>query len=143
VTSTSLATYFKFLNWNSAKCLDVGGNAVGAQLQQWSCAGNANQRFTAIDQGNGYYTLRLKQGSNACLQAASSSPWAITQQTCNVAQTNQQVSITPLYEGYPYYKIKFRNTGRCLTLPNTSNGTKVTQNACSDADTGQNFYLVE
>jgi hypothetical protein len=141
ITTPALATFFKLVDWNTGKCLDVNGNSNGSVLQQWSCSGNANQRITPIDLGNGYYNLRVKQGTGNCLQAASaansSGQWLVTQQPCGTA-TSQQVQIT----SSSYYEMHFRNTGRCLDLADSNNGTKALQKSCTDASS-QQFYLVE
>jgi hypothetical protein len=141
-----LATYFKLLNNNSAKCVDMGGSSAGVSAQQWSCSGAGNQRFAAIALTNGYYNIRVKQG-NYCLQAASapnsSGQWLVTQQVCSSSATSQQAQITPLYQDYPYYMVTFRNTGRCMELSDSNNGTKALQKTCSFGSAPQVFYFVE
>jgi hypothetical protein len=40
--------YYRLVNRNSGKCLDVNGfdRSDGARIQQWSCNDGANQQFT-------------------------------------------------------------------------------------------------
>lgn len=146
IKTVGLATYFKVTNWNSGKCVDVNGGGAGAPLVQWPCHGNGNQRFAHLDLGTGYHQLRVKQGSNYCLQAEagadSSGKWLVKQQTCSTATSQQAKLTTFAYHGTQYHRIQFRNTGRCLELPNTNDLTRVEQKACGDVFQ-QYFYLVE
>lgn len=138
INKPDLATYFKWFNWASGNCLDV--NAADLTLQEWTCNGNANQRFTPLELGNGYYQIRVKQPPGAtpkCLQADSAAG-TIKQAACSSTAMSQQVQIA----SSTYFQVMFLNTGRCVDFNSSSSGLKSLQRTCNTA-ASQQFNLVE
>jgi hypothetical protein len=82
---------------HSGKCLDVydASQADGAGLIQWSCNGDANQRWWLDSVGNGAYQLRAAH-SGKCLEASWSGTWGdqLRQYPCNGA-VNQKWTLWP------------------------------------------------
>ncbi len=112
----------------SGKCLDVTDVSYdsGAWMQQWDCAGSANQGFRLLDAGNGTYFLQALH-SGKCVDVESSNNFdgaKIQQWDCNGTNA-QRVSIAPTSDGY--YSVLFANGGRALDVsgPSYDNGAQV------------------
>jgi hypothetical protein len=76
------------VNAATGKCLDVNGASTddSAKVQQWTCAGGANQQWRTSDAGDGRVLL-VAVHSNKCLDVvggANPAPGVLIQQfTCN------------------------------------------------------------
>lgn len=128
---------------HSGKCLDVtgGSTANGAQVIQWTCHGGANQRWTALYAGGGYYYLRA-QHSGKCADVAGGSTAngaKVIQWTCH-GGANQQWRIVRQAAGG--YSAVARHSGKCadVTGGSTANGAHVIQWRCHGG-ANQRWYL--
>ncbi|MFC5825116.1 RICIN domain-containing protein [Nonomuraea insulae] len=120
----------------SGKCLDVvaGSKDNGALLQQWSCSGDAWQRFTLRSAGSGIYHL-ANVNSGRCLDVpsgATTSGLRLQQWGCgDGTKTNQQWRLTA--SGTDTYQIVNVASGLCLSDEgaSTANGAAIIQETCS------------
>ena len=101
VAISPLGQYFRLVNQNSGKCLDVefASAADGASLQQWSCTGGDNQTFSRVAQPGGGYRLAAKHSAK-CLDVAYSSTAdgaSIVQAPCDYAQVSQRFKMARSY----------------------------------------------
>ncbi|MBD3917193.1 cellulase family glycosylhydrolase [Paenibacillus sp. PR3] len=102
---------------HSGKNLDVdgGSTADGANVQQLSDNGKAQQQWKVVDVGGGYYKL-LAQSSGKALEVAGAATYdgANVQQWTDNEQTNQQWQIISLGSGN--YKLISRASGKALDV---------------------------
>lgn len=127
-TSTGLSGTSELKAVSAYKCMDVAGNTTndGAQVQQYSCHGGANQKFTLEAQANN--TFRLKaNNSGKCLGVANSATHdgaLLEQRSCgaNNSQTFQLNS-----KGTGLYELKHVASGKCVDIQ--SGGTADGQRA--------------
>jgi ricin-type beta-trefoil lectin protein/pregnancy-associated plasma protein-A len=92
--TTNGVDYFYIRSTNSGKCLDVpnGSTSTGIQLQQYSCIGVDNEKWSFSDQGDGRLRIKNKR-SNLCVEVAGSSMEAhaaIQQGTCSSTASKQR-----------------------------------------------------
>ncbi|WP_310551479.1 cellulase family glycosylhydrolase [Paenibacillus glufosinatiresistens] len=126
---TSGAVY-KLTAQHSGKNLDVqgGSSADGANVQQWSDNGNAQQKWKVMDVGGGYYKL-IAQSSGKALDVADSS----TADGANVRQWTDNGSAAQNWKiadaGSGYYKLISQVSGKALDVAggSTSDGANVQQ----------------
>lgn len=118
---------------HSGKCLDVTGasGADGAKLIQWSCNGQNNQRFQAVDVGGGEYAL-IALHSGKCLDvtgASAANGAQLIQFTCHFGD-NQRFVVIDLTDGYSL--IMPKHSGKCLDVSGGSvtGGAPIIQFAC-------------
>lgn len=137
-------SYYKYINRNSGKALDVpGGNpANNTQLIQWDDNGNNNQQFRMIADGDGYYTI-VNKGTNKALDNAGStadnSPVVEWDQTNS---DNQKWKIIDTGDGY--YKLQVKSSQKYMDVRDASrnnNAGIVTKN--SSADFSQQWKIVK
>lgn len=131
---------------NSGKCLDVRGisTSPGAVVQQWSCWGNANQKWQITPAGNGTYELKsVNSGLALNVSDASQSAGAAIVQWPYSGASNQKWKLQPLGDGY--YTVVSEGSGKCLDVsggPNaTGNGTAIQQWSCT-GESNQAWQLV-
>jgi hypothetical protein len=129
-TKLASGAYFKVLNRNSGKALEVGGSSTadGGAVQQWGYAGGNNQQWQLSDLGNGYYKITARHSGKA-LEIGSSSmvDGAKAQQWSYAGGNNQQWQVSDLGTGY--YRITARHSGKALEIGGSStvDGTKAQQ----------------
>jgi len=123
-------------NVNSNKCLDVPGSSTspGVQLQQWSCSGGNNQRYTLTYVGDGYYRL-VNVNSGLALQVRSfgiSANWAIEQAEAHGGD-NQMFRLEASGSGY---RLKPRHAYMCMDVAgsSTSDGALLQQYSCNGSN---------
>jgi len=118
---------------NSGKCLDVTGSSTanGVGIQQYTCSGGNNQRFTLKDMGNAQYEL-INVNSGKCLDVTSVSTanGALLQQWTCGGGANQLWSL--IGRGTDTYQVKSLNSGKCLDVTgvSTANGAPIQQWSC-------------
>jgi hypothetical protein len=119
---------------HSGKCADVvnASTADGAELVQFTCGSGTNQRWTVVDDGDGYVHL-VARHSGKCLDVNSSSTAdgaKVAQYTCHVGR-NQQFQLQDAGGGY--VRIVARHSGKCLDVSgaSTANSARVVQWACN------------
>jgi|GEM_PF-165509 len=129
-TGITSGTVYKITAQHSGKALDVaGGSPVdGANVQQWTDNGNAQQKWKVIAVGGGYYKL-IVQSSGKALDVASSSTadGGNVQQWTDNGSNAQQWQIIDIGGGY--YKLLSRNSGKALDVAggSTADGANVQQ----------------
>lgn len=103
-----------------------GSTADGADVVQWEENGGTNQHWTAVDAGDGFYTLLNENGGKALeITSWSTSNGGNAVQYTDLDGNNQQWSLTDLGNGY--YRIENRHSGRALDGYGTSNGSDIIQ----------------
>jgi galactose oxidase len=72
----------ELINTGTGLCLEVGGQskAAGARIDQYTCLGTANQRWTLLASGNVWQLAAQQTGM--CLTIAKGSPAPLVQQPC-------------------------------------------------------------
>jgi hypothetical protein len=133
-TTTGLQGTSELKAASAYKCMDVVGNTAndGAQIQQYSCSGGANQKFTLEAQANSTYRLKASN-SGKCLGVVNSSTAngaLLEQRTCgaNNSQTFQLNS-----KGTGFYELKHVASGKCVDIQSggTADGQRAQIYACS------------
>ncbi|MET8258642.1 ThuA domain-containing protein [Micromonospora sp. NPDC005205] len=122
---------------HSNKLLDVSGvsTADGAQITQWASTGGNNQKWQAVDAGNGALYLKAVH-SGKCVEVVGSSTTAgafLQQATCN--NGNQQKFTATATGTSGVYTVKSVLSGLCLDVngASTADGARVLQWTCSNA----------
>jgi hypothetical protein len=125
----SAGAYYKLVNRNSGKVLDVNGANLqdGANVVQWSDNGGANQHWHVTDIGGGNRTLFNQNSGRALgiLQGNTADGANAVQWVENYNQ-DQQWRLVP---AGAYYKIVNVNSGKVLGVLNgsTADGAQVVQ----------------
>ncbi|CAN5448870.1 hypothetical protein BH11PSE11_BH11PSE11_35440 [soil metagenome] len=125
------------------KCLDVPGGQTtsGISLVEWSCNGNAWQKFRFVPLAGGYYNIKPESNLTLCLDPNSTSgnDVDVKQLTCNGSNA-QRWTLTRESSGA--YLIK-TNDGRCMDIygNSTNDGTRIETWAC-DASQSERFKLM-
>lgn len=128
---------------SSGKCVDVTGSSTanGAKLQQNTCSGANNQRFTIKDMGNAQYEL-VNVNSGKCLDVTdkSTSNGAVMQQWSCAGSSNQLWTLVS--KGTGIYQVKSVLSGKCLDITGVSNanGAAIQQWSCGSG-TNQQFAM--
>ncbi len=130
IKAVSGGTYYKLVNRNSGKVLDVTGasTANGANIIQWTDSGTANEQWSIVSVGNGYSKLISRSSGKALdVTGASTANGAQVIQWADSGTTNQQWNIVSVGNGYS--KLVSRNSGKVLdvTGASTANGANVIQ----------------
>ena len=115
---------------HSGKCADVmrASEQPGARLVQWSCHGEAHQRFTFTPVADGAETYTLTNvNSGLCLAVKAD---GVTQEVCKDS-VNQRVTLMPAGEEL----FKLESAGACLDVASGSpdNRAPLVGNTCSQA----------
>jgi Ricin-type beta-trefoil lectin domain-like len=127
---------------HSGKCLDVSGASqdIGAQVYQWSCNGQANQKWRLVPAGSFTVTARH---SGKCLDVPGSQTndgARVEQQACNGA-TNQQWRMAAGHNSG--VTLVAAHSGKCLDVAgqSQSDGAQVWQWTCIGGAANQRWYL--
>ena len=126
------------------KCVTVGNRSVanGANVNQWDCRDQPNQKWRFNARGQGFYTIRnIRSGKCLDVSGASTSNRAnIIQWTCN-GTPNQQFRVTSIGNGR--YSLTARHSNKCVDVEggNPANGTNIIQWPCNRSNTNQHFTL--
>lgn len=128
--SLTSGAYYKVINKNSSKSLDVNNSSVdnGGTILQWEYWGGTNQQWQFNALGNGYVSIINKNSSKALdVDSASSNAGKAIIQWTYSDSTNQQWRIIDI--GFGYYKIINRKSGLSLDIngQSTENGGKAIQ----------------
>jgi hypothetical protein len=137
-------TWYKILNRNSGKSLEIGGQTTndGAGADQWDYLSQSNQKWKFVATDSGYYEMVVQNSSKALdVDASSTADGAKVQQWTYGGGSNQQWSVTDLGGGY--YKITARHDGKVLGVvgAGTANGALVSQYTSTGA-TSQQWSIV-
>jgi len=131
----------KLINRNSGKAMDVvdASTANGVKVQQWSYAGNINQKWALVHKGANQYYIKSVQTGKAVDEASSTalsgdyiSMWPVK------TTAGQRWLLMPTDSGY--YKIVSANSGLVLEIAgaSTASGALVDQ-AEDDGGAGQQW----
>lgn len=122
---------------HSGRVIDVSGisNSSGANIHQWSYVGGNNQKWRAIEKGNGAYQFQAVH-SGKCMDVSASSKnngANIDQWTCH-SGLNQQFKLEN--QGGGYYYLKANHSGKCVDVNGVSysNGGSIHQWECLGQD---------
>jgi len=123
-------TFFKILNRNSGKSIDVNGGSTnnGGNIIQWDYSGGNNQQWAFNAQGNGYFSIVNKNsGKSLDVNGGSTNGGAGIIQWDYSGGDNQQWQVTNI--GFGYYKIINKNSGQSIDVNggSTSNGGDIIQ----------------
>jgi hypothetical protein len=114
--------YYRIINRNSGKCLDVVGSGTGdgVNVDQWTSNNGQNQQWSFVAQAGGYYEI-IARNSGKALEVGgnSTADGGNVQQSTWVGGNNQQWTLVNLGTGY--YRIVNRNSGKVLDV--VGNGT--------------------
>jgi hypothetical protein len=99
------------------RCMDVVGVSSndGANVQQYTCSGGSNQKFTVEAQGNNTYRLKANH-SNKCLGVANNGTWdgALLEQRSCGANNSQLFHMNS--KGNGLYELRNVNSGKCVDV---------------------------
>lgn len=128
--SFTAGAYYKVLNRNSSKALEVNGQSTanGAAIDQWDYWAGANQQWTFNSAGNNYFSVINRNSGRALdVNAQSTTAGAAIVQWDYWGGANQQWQIIDI--GFGYYKVLNRNSGFSLDVngQSTANGASVIQ----------------
>ncbi len=129
-------TVYSFLSAQSSSCMDVPASTSdnGAQIQQWTCNGTDAQKFMALKQADGSFSLR-NLSSRKCfdIPANSLDSGAILQQWDCLNSGNQSFRFARNLDGS--VTIRGVASGLCLALQSSesNDGIKIVQKNCADA----------
>jgi hypothetical protein len=132
-TSTTGVSGTSELKATSAyKCMDIVANSAsdGAQVQQYSCSGGSNQKFTVEASGSSY---RLKaNNSGKCLGVANNATndgALLEQRTCG-ANNSQLFNLTS--KGNGAFEFKNVQSGKCIDIQGggTADGQRAQLYSC-------------
>ena len=122
---------------HSNKLMDVSGvsTADGAQITQWASTGGNNQKWQAVDAGNGAVYLKAVH-SGKCVEVVGSSTAAgafLQQATCN--NGNQQKFTATATGTSGVYTVKNVLSGLCVDVNGaaTTDGARLLQWTCHSA----------
>ncbi|MEU8183182.1 ThuA domain-containing protein [Micromonospora sp. NPDC049044] len=122
---------------HSNKLMDVSGvsTADGAQITQWASTGGNNQKWQAVDAGNGALYLKAVH-SGKCVEVVGSSTAAgafLQQATCN--NGNQQKFTATATGTSGVYTVKSVLSGLCVDVngASTADGARLLQWTCHSA----------
>ena len=129
--------FYKVLNKNSGKAIDVSGasTAAGANIIQWNDTGVQNQHWRWVAVGDGSYEI-VSQTSGQLLDVTSGSTAdgaTIIQQPDNDGADQHWTLVAA---GNGYYKIKNVNSGKLLAVSGSSTtaGAQLVQTTDTNAD---------
>ena len=127
-SSFNPSAYYKLVNVNSGKALDVVGasTANGAYIDQWTDSGANNQQWSIIAVGSNYKLISRNSGKALDVVGASTANGALVDQWTDSGANNQQWSIIAVGSNY---KLISRNSGEALDVAgqSTANGASVDQ----------------
>ena len=120
-SAVDTGTAYVLVNRNSGKALDVYNFATsdGARITQWTRGTNANQQWTLVDSGGGYYRVRsVHSGKVLDVSGASTADAARVVQWSDHNGANQQWRLQDTDSGYVI--LVNRNSGKALEVQNAS-----------------------
>jgi cysteine-rich repeat protein len=124
----SIAPGFHKLKNLQSKCLDVAGvsQADGADVIEWQCHGNDNQRWQFQPWGGGFYALVAKHSSKCAEVSGASfaSGAKAVQATCGTLPEHRVFQPSP--GGGPYFSLVALHSDMCLR----AEAGKIVQGSC-------------
>jgi Ricin-type beta-trefoil lectin domain len=133
-------SFFKIVNQNSGKCLDVAGGSATGKVQQWSCNNNLWQYWAVHPSGGnagGYLIQNYWTGQ--CLAANGNSPGSdVVQRTCNGNSNAQNWYANYTGTGAWDYYISAQVSGGCNVTAEEECGMHPSGGSTSD---GKGIYI--
>ncbi|MDG5806578.1 RICIN domain-containing protein [Streptomyces ossamyceticus] len=129
------STFYKVLNKNGGKAIDVSGGSTsaGANVIQWNDTGAPNQFWRWVAVGDGSYEIvNQKSGLLLGVTSGSGADGATIVQQADDNGASQRWTL--IANGSGYYKIKNVNSGKLLSVPNATAGTQLVQTTDTNAD---------
>jgi len=122
--------YYKVINKNSSKSLDVNNSSVdnGGSIIQWAYWGGNNQQWKFSSTGNGYFSIINKNSGKALeVENASAEPGKNIVQWSYADSSSRQWQVIDI--GFGYQKIINKKSGLSLDVngQSTENGGNVIQ----------------
>ncbi|MCT2584533.1 NPCBM/NEW2 domain-containing protein [Actinophytocola gossypii] len=124
---------YRLRNVRSGLCLDVTASSTtpGANIEQWTCNGGANQRFRLSENANSIKFSAVHSG--LCVGVAGSVPTDggnVIQWTCGPSVSQNWHAVTV---GQGGYQLRNANSGKCLEVhqASTTAGANVQQWTCA------------
>jgi parallel beta-helix repeat protein len=144
VSATQVA-YYKVVNKNSGKVLDVTGISSnnGALIQQYDYLGGNNQQWqlTAVN-GNYFEVVNRNSGKVLDVQGVSVNNGALIQQYDYLGGANQQWQLVPL-DSAGNYEIVNKNSGKALDVQGSSTSdSALTEQSTYVGGANQQWQLV-
>ncbi|NKZ07438.1 arabinofuranosidase catalytic domain-containing protein [Actinomadura latina] len=136
--------YHQLVVGNNGLCLDVYGNttAPGAAIDQWTCNGQANQRFQFLPGSNGYGELQA-QNSGQVVGVTNSSTSAGVPDIVQQSRTGAPSTLwRPVAQSDGSFAFQNQNSGLCLDVygAGADLGQQLDQWPCKNAPgTNQDF----
>jgi hypothetical protein len=123
-------TYYRIVNRNSGKVVDVSGvsTADGANVHQWAWVGGANQQWQFVATDSGYYRIVARHSGKVLdVSGVSTTDGANVHQWTWLGGANQQWSLTDLGGGS--YRLTARHSGKVLEVSgfSTADGGNIQQ----------------
>jgi hypothetical protein len=127
--------YHRLVVGNDGLCADVYGNsgAAGAEIDQWTCNGQANQRFQFVSVSGGYGKLQAdNSGDDVAAAGTSAGTPDIVQQSPNGALASLWL---PVQQSDGSYEFQNQASGLCLDVYGAGSnlGQQFDQWACKNA----------
>jgi hypothetical protein len=110
----------RIANVANGQCLLVQGGAEGNPVVPYTCLSYADQYWTLLSSGGGYYQVR-NSNSGKCLTAPSWNGRNVIQYSCGNAFDQQWYIST----GSTQSRLQLRDNGLCLTAPSWAPGDVV------------------
>ena len=129
---------------SNSLCLDGYGNSstAGAAIDQWTCNGQANQKFQFVPTSGGYGQLQLQNSGQDVTVLGSSTTQGQTDIVQEPVNGNPASQWLPQQQSDGSWQFKNQNSGLCLDVyGNGSNtGQQLDQWPCKNAPgTNQDF----
>jgi hypothetical protein len=136
------ATWFRLVNHNSGKCVDVRGGVAGERtpIQQLACGTTKGQQFRLIPTADGNVRIASRLDSFKSLDVADQSAADFALIQLWPYNGHQQWRAVPETGGYVHFVNKFSD--KCLDVPNaaTADALQLDQFSCNGTP-AQSFRL--
>ncbi|WP_371664585.1 alpha-L-fucosidase [Streptomyces sp. NBC_00280] len=133
-------TVYRLVNRNSGRVADVSGNGTdnGTEILQWPWLNQANQKWTFVSTGDGYYKIR-SVGSGKLMEVAGLSRvdggkvgiWS------DDSVFQQHWAVTPTGDGYHYLTNRLSGLALNVDDASTANGARIEQETYNRASRQQ------
>lgn len=143
-TSGVAPGYHQFVIGNDGLCADVYGNVgtAGAAIDQWTCNGQANQKFQFVSVSGGYGELQAENSGDDVAVSGSSTAAGTPDIIQQVPNENAASLWQPLQQSDGSLEFKNANSGLCLDVygGGSNLGRQFDQWPCKNAPgTNQDF----
>ncbi|WP_226646808.1 PA14 domain-containing protein [Microbulbifer variabilis] len=126
---------YVIVNAASDRCADVTGasNSNGADIIQWDCHGNNNQRWQVTQVSDGLYTLTVLHSNKLMtVEAANDAEGANVYQWEAIDDNSQRFYLE--HQGNGSYRIRPAHSNLCIETASIANRESLYQGACDASD---------